>query len=286
MAIPENIFKLGTCLKKDFYQVLTNALVTAGWVNVSSLPSTDGDVFISSGNAGDKSLILNIRKLDAASNWAIDSTIYCQLSFRFVTSYTPGAAGVAGTFVRPNSWRNIYLYPSANGCTMPLDLLLTYRMCVDKNKFAFSLEYPPALNVGPIFVYLGVPDSTYCTESENRGMIFCQSGNYESAAANTVFSCDTPFGMASLPAPEALTMTCTLAPKNPNNSNKFLVSDIYYGNVAQGIRGKLDGVVMLPNQNVMNGDNIVIGSTTYYILVCQPYTTSSFASLALGIRII
>lgn len=286
MPIPTDyIFTPGTCAKKDFYGVIVGALVAAGWTNVASLASTDYEVYTSNGNTGDKALVLNLRKGSLATPANdISTTNFCQMSYRMVTSYTPGAAGVAGTFVRPDSWRDMFIYPIALAGVLANDTVYNYKIYVDKSKVIFSLEFPPALNMLPMVTYLGAPDTQYCLEPGNRGILFASTANNTAAAANVLIA-DAPGGLGTLTTPEALPMICTLAPKNPNNAGKYTVSDIYYGSTTEGVRGKLDGVVAMPVANVLTGDNITIGSYTYYVLNCATLGVNGFPSLALAVRI-
>jgi hypothetical protein len=285
MTIPTDyVFTPGTCAKKDFYGVITAALLAAGWTNVSSLASTDYEVYTSIGNTGDKELVLNLRKGSVATP-ANDVTTgnWCQFSYRLPTSYTPGASGVAGTFVRPDVWRDIYIAPVAAAGTLPMDTVYDYKIYADANKVIFSIQFPGGTGYSPILVYMGLPDSLYCTENGNRGMLVGTTVNCSTAAGNFMIA-DTPSGMGSASTCYIIPNICTLAPKNPNNAGKYVVSDIYYGSATEGTRGKLDGVVALPLVNVITGDIITIGTCQYYVLNCHSYGGNSFPSLALAIR--
>jgi hypothetical protein len=286
MAIPTDyVFTPGACQKKDFYGVITAALLAAGWTNVSSLASSDYEVYTSTGNTGDKNLVLNLRK-GSASYPAYDVTTaaYCQFSYRFPTSYTPGSAGVAGTFIRPDVWRDIYIAPIGANGTLPMDTTYNYKIYADKNKVIFTIEFPSGTNMAPMLHYVGLPDSLYCTETGSRGMIQAATNNGQ-LGNNVVLISDTPSGMGSNAACYSIPIICTLAPKNPNNGGKYVVSDIYYGSATEGTRGKLDGVVALPTGSVLTGDIITIGTYQYYVISSAAYNYNNFPSLALAIRI-
>lgn len=286
MAIPTDyIFTQGTCAKKDFYGVITSALANAGWVNVSSLASTDYEVWTSTGNTGDKALVLNLRKGSVATPANdVTTTTYCQMSFRFPTSYTPGTAGVAGTFVRPDVWRDLYIAPTAAIGTLASDTTYTYKIYADKSKVIFSIEFPGATGYAPMLHYLGLPDSLYCTETGNKGMIYGATTNGATTAGYFLIA-DAPSGMGTVSTAYASLAICTLAPKNPNNAGRYVVSDVYYGSASEGTRGKLDGVVCLPTTNVLTGDIITIGTYQYYILNTSSTGNCNFPSNAVGIRI-
>jgi hypothetical protein len=285
MGIPKDyIFTSGTCAKKNFYGVITTALTSAGWTNIASNPATDGDVFASPGNTGDKALLLNLRKGNAASNANdVTGTDYCQMSARLPSSYTPGSNGGTGTFIRAASWFDLYIAPVAGGGILSRDTIYNYKIYTDKSKVIVSVEFPSATNLNPILHYIGLPDSLYCTETASRGLIVASTGDSWTASGNVAIA-DTPSGMGSAAAPYSMPVICTLAPKNPNNDGKYIVSDIYYGSATEGIRGKLDGVVAIPMSNIATGDTITIGDYKYYVLVCHSIGYNNFPSLALGVR--
>lgn len=287
MAIPTDyIFTPGTCLKKDFYGVLKNALLSAGWINITSNYATDGDVLTSPGNTGDKALIINMRSANVKNDYDTATTAYCLMSIRFPTSYTPGAAGVAGTFVRPGGWQWMAIYPATNPANVQLamDTIYNYKLYVDKSKLIFSIEFPLGLNTNPIFHYIGLPDSIYCDEAGNRGMVWGTTCYSQSATGNVLIA-DRPNGISSASDVYDIPLLCNLSAKNPNNSGKFGISDIYYGNSNDGVRGKLDGIFTFPSTGLLTGDTITIGSNVYYALICHQYYNNSFPSLGIAIRI-
>lgn len=287
MATPTDyIFQTGSCQKKEIYDLIVNKLIEAGWTNVASNPSTDYVVLTSTGNTGDKNLILNLRDIPAAGTAAnsVKTSSYCQMSYRLENDYTPGSAGVAGVFGRPSlAWTDLYIAPVAASGTLPLDTVVNYKVYADLSKIILAIEYPPATNYNPILIYIGQPDTTYMPESASRGMLVAVTNS--ATTATSVMVCNTPDGMGAVTAPYALATQTLLASKNPNNAGKYIISDVYYGSTTEGVRGKLDGIYCLPNSNILTGDNIVIGTKTYYVLCCHPQGNSSFASQALLVRI-
>jgi hypothetical protein len=287
MAIPTDyIFTPGTCLKKDFYGVLTAALLGAGWVNTSSLASSDYEVYTSTGNTGDKALILNLRPGSAGTPAnSVVTTAYCQFSFRFPSTYVPGAAGVAGTFTNPDVWRDIFIAPVATVGQLAMDTTYNYKLYVDKSKIMFSIEFPPATGYSPMFVHLGMPDSTWCTETGNRGVFVAVSTQFTAGTAGNAVITDTPTGMGSSTTRYGIPIFTTLAPKNPNSDNKYALSDLYYGSATEGTRGKIDGVLAMPDGSTITGDTITLGAHQYYALNCHVLGVKSFPSSALAIRL-
>lgn len=285
MAIPTDyIFTRGQVVKSGVFDLIVNSLIAAGWTNVSSLPSSDFVVLKSTGNTEDKNLVLNIRDTNTSNANSIKTTAYNTMSYRLQTSYTPGAAGVAGTFGRPAlAWSALDIAPTAqNTATLPMDTMLTYSIYADNSKFILALEYPYATGYSPMLIYMGLPDSLYCLEDASGGTLFGTTVN--GPTANAVAICNSPSGIGSVATPYNLTVYGTLSPKNPNNAGKYALSHLYYGSATEGPRGKLDGIYAMPAGNVVTGDIITLGTKKYYVLVCQVQGTNSFLSPVLAIR--
>jgi hypothetical protein len=284
MSVPTDyIFTPGTCFKKDFYDVLCNALIGAGWKNITSNYATDGDVFTSTGNTSDKALLINLQKFYGTYS-PIDISVHNWIGVRLPTSYTPGSVATAGTFISP-PWVGLSVVPQyeyeRNNTAGPLDTMFDYKIYVDKSKLLFSVEYPSSIDKQPLFAYIGLPDSTYTSESDNRGSVL----GFTSGTNGYFLVANTPDGVGSVTSYDSLYTISNIPSKNPNNSGNYGISEIYYGSSSEGIRGKLDGVLALPNINIKTGNLIKIGSSTYYVLVCHSCKCNSFPSLALAIRI-
>ena len=87
----------GKCTLKDLRDIVEQAFLSAGWKNISSNKerdnSSDGYVFQSSGEAGDKDIIVGFRNAYYANNWQLG------LHFFAASNYTPNeVAGVNGVF--------------------------------------------------------------------------------------------------------------------------------------------------------------------------------------------
>lgn len=287
MAIPTDyIFQSGTCQKKELYDLIINKLKDAGWTDISSKPDTDFVVLTSAGNTGDKQLILNLRPLPAAATAAnnVTTSDFCQMSYRLEDAYTPGAAGVAGIFGRPSlAWSDLYIAPVAASGKLALDTVVNYKVYADLSKIILVVEYPPAVSMSPILIYMGLPDTLYMPQAGNSGTLVAVTNT--AITATNVQVCNTPDGIGNVTAPYALPTQTLLALKNPNNANKYMVSDVYYGSTTEGVRGKLDGIYCMPNQNIQTGDNVIINAKTYYVICCHAQGNSSFSSPALLVRI-
>jgi hypothetical protein len=288
MAIPTDyVFKTGTCLKSELYGKMIDALKAAGWEDISSNPATDFVVLHSKGNTGDKNLILNLRPGNTSNANPVDTTDYCQMSYRLQNSYTPGASGAAGTFGRPSlAWTALYIVPAAAAATiLGASTTLNYYVYADASKVILMVQYPSATGYLPMLIYLGEPDTLYTPESDGRGILAAMSAN-NPTGNNTVQICDNPDQMASAAAPYVLTVYALLAPGDPNADSKSFLSSVYYGSAAEGYRGKLDGVklVYFSGSNFVTGDTITVGREVYTVFIVAATGYTSFPSRGLAIR--
>lgn len=281
------IFTSGTCLKNELYDLIKNSFLSAGWVNESSNATTDFDVLTSSSESGDKRLVIQLRPLNNAGTASTNviTTDSHVMSYRLVAGYTPGAPGVAGTFARTTaeSWRDLFLVPQAASTLMPGNTPINYKLHVNKNRLIISIEYPVAFSLGATTIYIGIPDITYCLETDSRGLIVVTSNS--AISANNVHITDDPGELAARTTSTTRTLYCTLAPRNPNSANKIMLSEIFYGNTTEGIRGKLTGIYALLNSGVSTGDIVKIGTKSFYVVVNQTYSSTSFPSQALAFQI-
>lgn len=284
MATPTNyIFTSGSCAKNAIFDLIINSLKSAGWTDVASLASSDFVVLTSSGNAGDKNLIINLRDTNVSAANSVKTTAYCQMSYRLQTSYSPGAAGVAGTWGRTSQpWVDLYIAPVAASGTLAMDTVVNYKVYADASKIILAIEFPSQTGYNPLLIYLGEPDTLLASDSNNRGCLFASSAN--AVTATSLYVCDSSDGVGSVTAPYALTCYAQLPPGDPNGSGKRMVSSIYYGSATEGYRGKLDGIKCMLNSKANTGDTVTIGSETYYVLIAHSQGNTSFPSAALLVR--
>lgn len=286
MAIPTDyIFTRGTVAKNGVFDLIVNALQNAGWESVASLPSTDGTVLKSTGNNGDKALIINIRDTNVAGTNSVKTTNFNTMSYRLQDTYTPGASGVAGVFGRSSlSWSAMDIAPTVvTTGTLASDTTLTYSVYADKSKIILALEYPSATGYNPMLIYMGAPDSIWASDSLNRGCLFATTVNAQTASS--IYISNTSDGMGAVTTPYALATYTQVPPGDPNMGNKRMTSSIYYGSASEGYRGKLDGIKCILNIKVNTGDTVTVGAESYYVLVCHAQGNTSFPSgIALLIR--
>ena len=279
------IFTEGKIAKKNFFNKLIEILTAAGWANVSSNPTTDFVVMHSKGESGDKDLFIQLRSTNNSNANPIDSTDYSVMSYRFVEGYTPGTGGAAGTFTRSNeTWVALHLVPSAIATQLNQELELTYFYHVNKNRIIISIETPVSTSLAPVIVYLGLPDVLYTDEPGSRGLV-CATSCYP-RTNNTIHVSNAAHPLPSDTTSSTRTIYVTLSPKNPNTAGLYTISEMTYGNVAEGTRAKLTGLYQLPNGNINNGDFIEIDAKLYRIVVTHVVaSSSSFSSSTFALQV-
>lgn len=281
----ETILVSGSCLKQNLFSTIKNAMIAAGWVDVSSLATTDFCVMKSTGNDGTRELYLQMRPQNISGTNSIETTDYNQMSVRLLDTYTPGATGVAGTIPRSaNAWFGLNVSPQAGKvATIPMTTTLDYKMFVDKNKLVLFIQTPSSYNLQPIFFYIGLPDTLLANEPLSRGMVYCASYVSDSpvSAANQIVVSNTPGGSATVTAPYLLSTYSQMPPKNPNASGVYCMSEIFYGSATEGTRGKLDEIMAIPSQNVVTGDILTVGTKKYQVI----FAATGFSSGGLAFRI-
>lgn len=273
------IFSAGTCLKKETLTNMINLMKAAGWQDVSSNPTTDFFVMNSKGESGDKNLFIQFRQgsTSGVGTNPIDSTDYNVASYRLIGGYTPGADGTSGVFERPTeTWRNLYIAPTT--ALINNEVTMTYYYHVNKNRIIYTIETPDSLGHAPVTHYFGLPTS-FVDEPDSRGVIGASSAY--GVTANNVLVTNSAGEIPSDAASTTRVIYSTLPPKSPNSAGKHTPVEMYYGNTTEGIRGKLDGVYVIPPGGVNNGDTLVVGTKQFRVVVNGVGSTNSFPSTTL-----
>lgn len=275
------IFSTGTCKKKDTITTLVNLMKTAGWQDVSSNPTTDFIVLKSKGEAGNKDLFIQFRAGNTTNASPIDTTDYNVASYRLMESYTPGASGVTGVFGRPTeAWRVLYIAPTT--ALISQEVTMTYYYHANKDRIIFVVETPESLAYGPVTHYFGLPTS-FVNEPGSRGVVAVSSAY--GVTANTVLVTNAAGELPPDAASSTRIIYATLPPKSPNSAGKHTPVEMFYGNTTEGVRGKLDGVYVLPAGGVNNGDTLNVGIKKFRAVVNGVGSTNSFPSTTLIIQI-
>jgi hypothetical protein len=254
-----------TLLKGQLYQKIKDLLTGAGWQNISSKPDTDFDVFYSTGEAGDKTLYLQLRDYyhSAATNtgW---------FQYRFCGVYTPGQPGALGTFdsLRAGEpWRNAHFFNN----TVNIDVPITFSYQVNKDRLVFFADPPLGMISGNIrgnIVFLGARQ-LFEAEPKCRGLVFA-AATYDGTnigAHNYVVSYGVPYTDSNAQS-EALFSYKITPSFEYNAADSRMMSEIAYGNGIEGLRGKLDGFYALygGNSRTGHGDILSDGTHTYKVV--------------------
>ncbi|AEO93630.1 virion structural protein [Bacillus phage G] len=275
------IFSKGTCKKKEILTTMITLMKAAGWNDISSNPATDFFIMHSKGESGDKDLFIQFRHGSTSNTNPIDTTDYNAASFRLISEYTPGAQGVAGTFERPSeSWRNFYVAPTTT--LINSEVMMTYYYHVNKNRIIFIIETPESLSFAPATHYFGLPTS-FVSEPKSRGLI-AASSTY-AVTANNVYVTNAAGELPSDTASSGRTVYSAMPPKSPNSSGKHTPVEIYYGNTTEGIRGKIDGLYVVPAGGINNGDTLTVGTKQFRAVVNGVASSNSFPSTTLIFQI-
>jgi len=287
MPTPKDyIFRSGSCRKGDLYQLIIDELIKAGWKDVASNPAEEYNVMTSTGVNDDKELVIQLRPYPGtiSSTTNVITTDNTIATLRLQTSYTSGEPGVSGVFGRPTlTYTSLYLAPSILNTKIHIDVILNYKVYADKNRIILGIEYPVALGYSPVLFYLGQPDTVWMSESKSAGCVYAISSG--PTANLSLLICDFPDGMASSANPYSIPTKVFLPLKNPNNGNRYTMSNIIYESTTEGMRGKLDGILCVTNSNILTGDRLIENGKTYYVFNCHLYGNSSFPSQAIAVRI-
>lgn len=277
------IFTKGSFIKSNSYQAIINLFKAAGWTDVSSNPTTDFVVLNSKGEAGNKSLFIQLRPFISANTTSIETTDNNVIAYRLIGKYTPGASGVAGTFERPSeTWSTIYTVPTTTAINK--DITLDYHVNVNKNRMIIAIESPPSISQGAILHYIGLSDATYGEDSDSRGLLVANSAYPR--ANQQLHITNAAETLPSDSASSTRLIYCTLAPKNPNSAGLFTFAEMLYGNPTEGIRGKLNGIFALPAGGLNNGDIINVGLKKFRIIITQIISNSnSFPTTVFALQI-
>lgn len=277
------IFSAGTCKKKEVLTTMINLMKAAGWVDVSSNPTTDFIVMNSKGESGDKELFIQFRQgsISGVGTNPIDSTDYNVASYRLIGGYVPGAPGAAGVFEKnTEAWRSFYISPTTT--LINNEVMMTYFYHVNKNRIIYVMETPESLGFAPVTHYFGLPLS-FVSEPKSRGVI-AASSTY-AVTANSVLvtnaAGELPEDLVSSPR----LIYATMPPKSPNSAGKHTPVEMYYGNGTEGTRGKIDGLYIIPAGGVNNGDILMVGVKRFRAIVNGVASTNSFPSSTLVCQI-
>lgn len=197
---------------------------------------------------------------------------------------TEGTSSVGSTPRSSETWKLWTLEPASSTTLINKDLVtINYKYNVNANRLILVLEFPGETGYGPMLFYVGLPDEVYSAEGGSTGLLFAASS--ANPTAGTINVTNNPSEYTAAAASIAESCLYSLAPKNPNAAGKYILSEISYGGTLSGVRGKLTGIFVLPNQNILHGDIIQEGAKQFQVVVCHSYSSTAFPTSAFAIQI-
>lgn len=251
------IFSSEIIKKKNLYIRIKEILTEAGWQNISSKPSTDFDVFYSDGEGGGKEMYLNIKEFSDVVSRGISNSNFTEIGFRIPRQYTPSAnIGDAGTFVRPDTWKNMR-FSLSNNISMEADIIINYHC--NLNRLVLTVEYPPSIShlSRSSCIMIGCSDRLFGkVKPKQECAVF--STYHPISTAGVGFIADVPDNPANS-SPYVYTYDASRI-RSITLQGKILFSQLVYGSDADGIRGIIDGIYTLndvvPNPASANYDTL------------------------------
>lgn len=267
------IFQSEKVLKKDLFPRMISLMESAGWVDVSSRPSTDFIVMKSSGISGDKELCFQIRPTDRSNRNDVTTTSNNMFSIRLIRDYVSNVIGQSGSTTRSNeTWYNVRLART----NYPLEDVFTLYYYVDKNKGVFVFEPPDSPHNTSEFFYIGLPTS-FINENKNSGLItFATYLRSTSSLSDRALVTDNPYVLYKNSYNLNL-YTDSLGFNNPSYST-FYLNEINYGNHTEGIRGRVDELYTIRNNSKFVDGDIVKLNEKKYKMFHIPSTSYGFSS--------
>ncbi|MDR3091029.1 MAG: hypothetical protein LBU36_02355 [Clostridiales bacterium] len=280
----DRIFNVSQCRKYEFFDILLEAMTNAGWTNIDD----DGSEYLlkSTGEDGSQNYVVQLRDWYVTSQAAgsVRTTGQSCFGVRFPLGYT-GDSVNGITLARPATTYNAaFLFPicttTAGASVYDKNVFIKYALSVSKESVCFVIIPATATGYGCLAAFFGAPDVKYTLDASSDGLVFASSfglgyaNNYLSVANNC-----SEIGTA-LPDKADRSVRSAVPIRNANGANKYLMTDIYYENNLEGVRGKINSLLFLPNTNILTGDDIISEDTNYRYkaAVCEPQGSNARTS--------
>lgn len=293
------IFTGGSCLKKDFYDLVINSMISAGWTNVTSKYATDGDVLHSTGVNGDKDIYLRFAPYSCLqwgapsavndTNYSLRTTTNWGMSVQLQPSYAPGASGVAGVFGYPTrEWKEFMMAMPINSIyynsptAVPADTVVNYYIYIDKSKIILFSKLPDNLSNTYHMNYVGLPDTLYSANDAGRGSVIANTClGPGSMGNNKIAMCEFPeAGKGKTSGSTHYSVDCYSIQPNtlsPNVKGNYFFSEFYLHHAEVGMISKLDGIYGTISGNLNTGDTVTINGVQYLVMNCVKTGTYVYA---------
>lgn len=268
------VFTSEKVLKKDWYTRVKQILIDNGWINVSSKPSVDFDIFYSDSMTGDKKMYFQMKEYDdTTSTSALSNSVARVLEVRLIKSYTPGTAGSAGTIPR-NTTQAPYINNLIAGNNFPLLAEFTIHYHCNKNRLVLINEFPPSMDgEDGSCIFIGMSDDTFGKEVDYTAPIFMSN-------------CAYTYGLQATDKVDqygdsySLTRYASVAPTGVSLNGIVFAHQIAYGTSTEGGRGYLDGVYIIKDgTGLLRGDKLIDENGYEYRIVIMNPPPTNYASV-------
>ncbi len=252
-------YKKVTLPKSQVYTKMKEILVDAGWYEISSKPATEGFIFYSKGESGDKDIYFQIRDFyqNGTAN-IFSSTTSTYLEFRILLDYVPNTtSGLLGTLTPAiSTYNNVLVRTSTKETSIPISAKYELYYLVNKDRVIFVIR-TPFINES-CFVMIGRPSPHYSLQTEKIGNVIVASMSHTSHLDPAVYlgEVNTTKSTAA-----RLTVWNNTIPRSFMKRSIYM-SEVAYGTNTEGLKGYLDGIYTLNNdadkyKHVNDGDIIV-----------------------------
>lgn len=230
----KTLYKKVTIRKKNFYTWLKDTLISVGWENISSRPSTDFDVFYSKGESGKDELYFQIKEYNSTSSAnALSISRERFFDLKMLKKYIPGNPGTSGVFDRSSeAFKSLQISSGVVSTESDVDIYYS----VNKDRIIVMFEYPIGIGENSLLFMIGKPDN--------------QVSKYYADGAMMYFSTITLSGIVMVvDQADYVTNVVTgvstyesIPPKFKNSKGTFFFSELAVGDAKEGFRALIDGV--------------------------------------------
>lgn len=254
------IFTPVKMLKKDFYTWLKQTLIDNGWRNISSRPSTENDIFHSTGESGEEEILFRMKEYyNAQTTTTISSSTDIYLPVVPLRSYTPGINGAAGVMV-PSTAANAFYNNRLARSGMSVTTELTVYYHCNKDRIVFVVEWPSYTGLDSTFHLFGKPFGIIAKKPITTQTVVLSGYTYGTAVPQFADIADINISTSSV---SAGTFNYFSDLRSVNVGNKFFMSELCIANSTDGLHSMVDGIyainndVRISNYNALDGDELV-----------------------------
>ncbi|MGN4752766.1 hypothetical protein [Bacillus cereus group sp. MYBK220-1] len=299
------IFTKGTCKRFELFDTFIQVALNAGWRLREGADLTNRLVEIyTDGYNGDKHLAVQLNAFDGDWNESYDcrKTDYADATMKMGVMTSPT------TFYSVDAFDTFCFFPGrqydSNNYTGARKYNRLWEMeyfyYADKEVIIFLVKPFRYTGLGNTLIYLGFPEQSFIEESKRNehkpysGAVYANSGHSgRYTGQNKCKVSDNPKNL--LEVENAITIAQStmsiISPLSPNVDNKFVLSEVFYGDSNTGTRGRLGRVYFLQPGGMLDGDiihievNNEIQKYRYTTLGSPNNNYTSFPTQAVALRI-